>query len=67
MVELRNMPGYLPPEGPLFARHHRFEKDGIVYVGDESSLVPEHPVPPAKKPMTIDPEPRPFIETSRQV
>lgn len=65
--KLIDMPGYLPPEGPPFARYYRLEINGEVLGGDESSLILEKLVPLAKKPFSSDPQPPPFIGTSRQV
>lgn len=67
MVELRNMPGYLPPEGPLFARHYRLEINGEVFRGDESSLIPEGRISQGEKPLGIDPEPLPYFVSCTMV
>lgn len=63
--KLVDMPGYMPPEGPPFARYYRIEIKGVVYVGDGSSLSPEKLVPLEKKPFSSDPQPPPFTGKRR--
>lgn len=66
MVEPRDVFEYLPAQG---INRHGLEINirGVLYRGDESSLISAGRISQEEKPLRVDPEPPPFIGTYRQV